>query len=281
MPSRFAQRRPWPSGLCTGFLQTQSCTHWLLQPAGLSVPHQECGGLQGALASTASCGSKELGSQSLGHHLFTKTAVQTVSSLCPVPRSQPAGLPPGGQLSEGGFPQWLSKATKKPSSPEPTITSLPRSSLTTWALYSPWSDVPSHHLYSSLNSNHPLIITLCLALCRAHCVTHLVESLLLHPRGQVSFSSPCRREGRCRASPGGLGFQTNLPVGAKPCPSALVFLVTQGVLGPLSFSTGLDTFSDYIASSQMRNEVRTRMFPRAEMAASVTGEGSPRESSKC
>ena len=149
------------------------------------------------------------------------------------------------------------------------------------ALYSPWSDVPSHHLYSSSNSNHPhLNITLCLALCQAHCVTHLVESLLLHPRGQGSFSSPCRREGRCRASPGGLGFHPKLPVGAQPCPLAFVFLVTPGVRGPLSFSTGLGTLSDYKASSQMRNEVRTRVFPRAEMAASVTGEGSPRESSK-
>lgn len=43
-------------------------------------------------------------------------------------------------------------------------------------------------------------------------------------------------------------------------------------LEPLSFGPGLDAFSDCIAPSHMRNKIKIRTFPRAEMAASITRE---------
>lgn len=55
-------------------------------------------------------------------------------------------------------------------------------------------------------------------------------------------------------------------------PFSLCLLSDTGSLKPLSFGPGLDAFSDCIAPSHMRNKVKTRMFPRAEMAASITRE---------
>ena len=55
-------------------------------------------------------------------------------------------------------------------------------------------------------------------------------------------------------------------------PFSLCLLSNTGSVEPLSFGPGLDAFSDCRAPSHMRNKGKTRMFPRAEMAASITRE---------